>query len=103
MNSANDEKIILLIDQNDHDVKLFAKAAKRSCKARIQRVASGQQAVDYLIRQQSVAQTLPKLIIIEWDLPSADGFSVLRFVNGTPILKTIPTIILTRGFQPGTP
>ena len=52
-----------------------------------------------MIRQRSAESRdpapLPQLIIIEWDLPSADAFSVLRFVNRNPELKTIPTIILT--------
>jgi DNA-binding response OmpR family regulator len=32
---------------------------------------------------------------VEWDLPSADSFSVLRLVNSHPELKAIPVIILT--------
>ena len=89
------DKTILLIDQNAHDVELFEDAAERSCKACVMHLASGKEAIDYLIRQQSDASPLPHLIIIEWDLPSADAFSVLRFVNGNPELKPIPTIILT--------
>jgi CheY-like chemotaxis protein len=95
MKERSEEKTILLIDQNDHDVALFEAAAERSCKACVLHLTSGKEAVDYLIRQQSEGSPLPQLIIIEWDLPSADAFSVLRFVNGGPELKPIPTIILT--------
>jgi CheY-like chemotaxis protein len=93
-----EDKTILLIDQSDHDVELFEKAAKRSCKACIHHATSGKEAIDYLTRHRpdnGSSSRLPQLIIVEWDLPSADAFSVLRFVNGNPELKTIPTIVLT--------
>lgn len=99
MKNPSEDKIILLVDQNDHDVELFEKAAERSCEARVHHVSSGKEAIDYLIRQRPAdngsSSRLPQLVIIESDLPSADTFSVLRFVNGNPELKTIPTIILT--------
>ena len=95
MKTPCQEKSILLIDQSDHDVELFEEAAYRSCNARVHRVRSGREAIDYLIRQQLVDDGWPSLIIVEWDLPSSDGFSLLRFVNGTHGLKTIPTIVLT--------
>ena len=99
MKKPGEDKTILLIDQNDHDVELFEKAAKRSCKACVHHVTSGKEAIDYLIRQRPTdngsTSRLPQLIIVEWDLPSADAFSILRFVNDDPAWKVIPTIILT--------
>jgi CheY-like chemotaxis protein len=94
-----EEKTILLIDQSDHDVELFEEAAYHSCNARVHRVRSGREAIDYLIHRQPVEGGLPSLIIVEWDLPSSDGFSLLRFVNGTHALKPIPTIVLTGAYS----
>jgi CheY-like chemotaxis protein len=95
MQKSAEDKIILLVDQNEHDVDLLKRAAEQSCEACVHRVRSGQEAIDYLAHAGNSSSRFPKLIIVEWDLPSADAFSVLRFVNGTRELKAIPVIILT--------
>src|SRR5215204_4071578 len=92
MADSEEPKAILLVDQNDEDVDLFCRAAQRSCEAEVRRVRSGQEARAYLFSGEG---PLPQLIIIELDLPSADAFALLRFVNDNPQLKPIPVVILT--------
>jgi CheY-like chemotaxis protein len=91
MADSEETKTILLVDQNDEDVDLFQRAVDRSCEARVRRVRSGQEALDFLGSEEA----LPQLIIVELDLPSSDAFALLRFVNSSPRLKPIPVIVLT--------
>jgi hypothetical protein len=72
MPDSEGPKTILLVDQNDEDVDLFRRAADRSCEADVRRLRSGKEALGYLSGGQD---SLPQLIIVELDLPSADAFA----------------------------
>ena len=84
-------KYILLIDDNENDVKLFREAANVKCTAEVFRLSTGAEAVSLLVRQEII----PSLIVLEIDLPSADGYALLRFVREHRDLHTVPVVILT--------
>jgi CheY-like chemotaxis protein len=93
---SEESKTILLIDQSDQDVDLFRRAAGRSCEAEVHPVHSGQEAREYFMRGDA---PLPQLIVVEIDLPSADAFALLRFINEDRKLKAIPVVILTGAYD----
>jgi CheY-like chemotaxis protein len=93
---GEEPKTILLIDQNDEDVDMFRRAAGRSCEVEVHAVHSGQEATGYLLRGED---PIPQLIIVDLDLPSADAFALLRYVNDHRELKAIPVVILTGPYQ----
>jgi CheY-like chemotaxis protein len=93
---SEESKTILLVDQSDQDVDLFRRAADRSCGAEVQPVHSGQEAQEYLRHGEA---PLPQLIVVEIDLPSADAFALLRFINEDRKMKAIPVVILTTAYD----
>ena len=91
MNHENQTKYILLVDDNENDVKLFREAAGKNCKAQVFRTSTGEEAINLLHREEII----PSLIVLEIDLPSADGYALLRFVREHSQLHTVPVVILT--------
>ena len=86
-----DDKYILLIDDNADDLQLFKQAARGNCEAKVFSTRSGKEAIDLLIREEII----PSLIVLEIDLPSGDGYGLLRFVREHHDLHTVPVVILT--------
>ena len=86
-----DEKYILLVDDNTDDLHLFEQAAQGNCQAEVLSTTSGEEAINLLVHQQII----PSLIVLEIDLPSGDGYRLLRFVRQHPELHTVPVVILT--------
>jgi CheY-like chemotaxis protein len=66
---------------------------------RIQRVADGEAALDYLFHQGSYADAVvsprPNLALLDLRLPKVDGLEVLRRVKESVDLRSIPVVILT--------
>jgi CheY-like chemotaxis protein len=85
------DKYILLVDDNFNDVQLFEEAAAGNCQAEIFATSSGEEAIDLLVREHFI----PSLVVLEIDLPSGDGYRLLRFVREHPDLHTVPVVILT--------
>jgi CheY-like chemotaxis protein len=95
MNAQSDVKYILLIDDSERDVALFEKAANRNCRAEVRRAATGEDGIHMLLRRD----VIPSLIVLEIDLPSGDGYALLRFVREDPELRSIPVVVLTGIFS----
>jgi CheY-like chemotaxis protein len=69
----------------------------------IQRCTKGDEALDYLYRRGRYAardQPLPALILLDLNLPGADGRYVLSTIKGDPQLACIPVIIVTSSANP---
>ncbi len=92
MNHESTTKYILLVDDNEDDVRLFRDAASRNCQAEVFRTGGGEEAIELLRREEII----PSLIVLEIDLPSADGYALLRYVRQHSDLHTVPVVILTR-------
>ena len=92
MNAESDTKYILLIDDNEDDVRLFREAANRKCTAEVFRLGTGAEAINLLRREEII----PSLVVLEIDLPSADGYALLRYIRENQDLHTVPVVILTR-------
>jgi CheY-like chemotaxis protein len=86
-----DEKYILLVDDNADDLRLFKQAAQGNCQAKVFSTTSGEEAINLLVREEII----PSLVVLEIDLPSGDGYRLLRFVREHHDLHTVPVVILT--------
>jgi CheY-like chemotaxis protein len=97
---------ILLVEDNRMDVELTLDAFR---EARLQNTIhvspNGQDALDYLFGRgpyaDRAAHPMPSLVLLDLKLPGIDGFTVLREVKATPILKRLPVIILTSSREEG--
>ncbi len=97
---------ILLVEDNRMDVELTLDAFREVRLVNPVHVATnGQEALDYLFGQGKYADReaypLPCLILLDLKLPGIDGFEILRQIKSTPILKRLPTIILTSSKDEG--
>jgi len=88
------ETDILLIEDNPTDRELFLRAFQKSRMAhRIEIAEDGQQALDLLFSKTTTI--IPKLIILDLDLPIISGMDVLKSIRNTNQTKNIPVVIFT--------
>jgi two-component system, chemotaxis family, response regulator Rcp1 len=88
---------ILLVEDNPADVRL-TKEALRGAKVpiRLNVVADGMEALDYLRRQgRHATAARPDLIFLDLNLPKKDGRQVLAEIKADEKLKRIPIVVLT--------
>ena len=97
--SESDGIEILLVEDNPLDAELTIRALKnRNLASPIFRVSDGAEALDFLFcRGAFAARKFPetlRLILLDIKL-KIDGLEVLRAIKTDPVLKKIPTVILS--------
>jgi CheY-like chemotaxis protein len=91
------KKRILLIEDNDGDIKLFEEALKENdIDIHLDIFTDGEQAIEYIEKVDTLAEdSLPDLIILDLNLPRVDGKKVLQYFKSNEKTKVIPVIILS--------
>lgn len=90
---------ILLVDDNPDDVDLTILALKRSdlhCEIKV--AYDGIEALRMLLGDADSAPTLdslPRVILLDINMPKLNGFDVLRTLRQHPRTKSQPVVILT--------
>jgi chemotaxis family two-component system response regulator Rcp1 len=88
---------ILLAEDNPGDVRLTQQALKDSkMRNNLHVVGDGEEAVAFL-RRQSPYESAPRpgLFLLDLNMPKKDGKEVLEEIKDDPVLRTIPTVVLT--------
>jgi two-component system response regulator len=97
MNEEN--KTILLVEDNDDDVALTLRAFKRSHLMNpVAVVRDGVEALDFLFARGAYEHrgtAPPTLVILDLKLPKLDGLGVLKTMRADPRTALLPTVILT--------
>jgi two-component system, response regulator len=93
-------KPILLVEDNDDDVRLTKRALqKNNISNELVVVGDGVAALDYLRaaveNQNCPAHGLPAVVLLDLKLPRMDGMEVLRQIRANPALRRQPVVILT--------
>ncbi len=89
---------VLLIEDNLADVRLTVELLREAKLAnRLQVIGDGSEALDHLAGTGQAADTtpLPDLILLDLDLPGADGRTILAHIRAEPGLRHIPVFVLT--------
>lgn len=88
--------VLLVEDDDDHaDLTRFALEA-HDAKHRVDRVADGAEALDFLFRRGTYADAdRPDLILLDLNLPRCSGLDVLETIKEDPDLRLIPVVVLT--------
>ncbi len=88
---------ILLVEDNRGDVRLTQEVLKdSSVNALLDIVSDGEQAIDFLRKQNGFANAQrPDIILLDLNLPKKGGMEVLKEIKTDKALKKIPVIILT--------
>jgi CheY-like chemotaxis protein len=102
--SAEQPVTILLVEDDPGHARLIE---RNLCRALITNpivtLSDGQQAVDYLWRENTYAgasHALPLLLLLDLNLPGLDGSQVLARIKADARTKHIPVIILTTTDEP---
>jgi CheY-like chemotaxis protein len=88
---------ILVVDDDDADALMISEAlASAERNTKVQRVADGQEALDYLQRRGKFAGAhRPDLILLDLNMPRMDGRETLAAIKSDDRFKAIPVVILT--------
>jgi len=100
MTMSDDNKVILLVEDNPDDVELTLRAFKRSHLMNPIAVArDGVEALDFVFARNEHAhrasQSLPTLVILDLKLPRLDGLGVLKAIRAEERTRFLPVVILT--------
>lgn len=103
--SDNDEFAILLVEDDLNDIFLVKRAFKRAeIPNQLQVVTDGEEAIHYLQGEGKYADRklypLPRLVVMDINMPRRTGFEVLEWIKSDGILKRIPVIIVSASDQP---
>jgi len=100
----NREIEILLIEDNMGDAELTIRALKKkNLENRLIHLENGADALDYIFGEGTYADqsmsTLPKVILLDLNMPKVGGIEVLRRIKADERTKKIPVVILTSSSQ----
>jgi len=85
---------ILLVEDNPDDESLTVNALRMGTNATIEVARDGEAALHFL----NQAQELPRLVLLDLELPEMDGLTVLRRIREDDRTSLTPVVILT-GFN----
>lgn len=94
------EKYILQVEDSSDDAMLTLHALKKAdVKNRVEVVADGAEAIDFLFCKGRFAERkpadLPAFVLLDLKLPKVDGFEVLRSIRGDRRTALLPVVVFT--------
>src|SRR5688500_2901230 len=94
------DALILLAEDDENDIELFRRALiKAEIHNPVEIVRDGEEAVAYLKGDgkfsDRVRYPLPSLMLLDLNMPRADGFQVLDWVRRQPELNALRVVVLT--------
>jgi two-component system response regulator len=95
-----EQRLILLVEDNDDDVELTLRALRRNRVAnKVDVVRDGAEALEYLFATGDYAKRdvrdTPNLVLLDLKLPKVGGLEVLERVRADPRTRRLPVVILT--------
>lgn len=100
-----EEKVILLVeDDADVEALTLRALAKFNTADHVVVARDGPEALDYLfgtgVYAGRDATVLPRVVLLDLDLPKMDGFEVLRRIRFDARTKMLPIVVLTSSDDP---
>lgn len=98
MSLNNNTGLILLVEDNADDIELTLRAFKKSRLAsHVVIKRDGQEALDYLLDENSSGYTnpLPTVTLLDLNMPRLNGLDVLKRLRNQERTRTMPIVILT--------
>jgi len=97
------DQVVLLVEDNEADVKLTRRAfAKAGFAARLDVVADGVEALDYLHGSDgNPPGPLPDVVLLDLNLPRLSGHDVLERIRAAERTRRLPVVVLTSSVEEG--
>lgn len=99
MPSKRDHSDILLVEDNANDVAITLHTFKSANLAnRVHVARDGVEALEFLFGDGSDCQPalpMPRLILLDLNMPRLDGHNLLKRIKGDPRTCNIPVVVLT--------
>lgn len=97
---TNNPADILLVEDDANDAELAMRAFRKTgLDARVEHVCDGEEALEYLeairLRADKQNGNVPRLILLDLQLPKIGGLQVLRTLKTDERTKTIPIVAFT--------
>jgi CheY-like chemotaxis protein len=96
--------LLLVIEDSDEDFEAFQRYVRQAIvKVPIHRCIDGDEALAYLFQTGRFAEPAvprPSLIVLDLNLPGADGREVLSRIKQDEMLKIIPVVIFSTSNNP---
>jgi CheY-like chemotaxis protein len=91
--------IIVLAEDDPGHARLIEKNLRSVLTNAIVKVVNGQEALDYLRREEQATQQ--HLLLLDLNMPVMDGYQTLSHLKADPRTVLIPVIVLTTTDDPG--
>jgi two-component system response regulator len=95
-----DEKLILLVEDNEDDIDLTLRALKKNnIGNRVEVARDGVEAVEFLLCEGQYAgrdpSDQPQVVLLDLNMPRLGGLEVLQRIRADDRTRMIPVVILT--------
>lgn len=100
MNSQEQARTILFVEDSDEDYKALTRALKQcNIECPVRRFSNGEDALNFLFRRGEFSNDkpfpLPWLVLLDLNLPGKDGYEILDDIKSDPKLRIIPVVIFS--------
>ena len=87
--------VVLLVEDDAVHARMIRRAFRDTRHAdTVVHLSSGEAALDYLLRPKE-PHVAPDLVLLDLQLPEADGFDVLQAVRSDQQTRTIPVVVVS--------
>ncbi|MBA3847780.1 MAG: response regulator [Planctomycetes bacterium] len=91
---------IVIIDDNPADIELVGIAfGMREITVHMRTAGDGEQGIALLARLE-VENLIPRLVLLDLNMPRVSGFEVLAFIRGRAALAAMPVIVFSSTTAP---
>ena len=97
---SQETSLVLLAEDNENDVLMFRRAARRAnFNQPLQIVSNGEDAIAYLKGEgkyeDRAKYPLPALVVLDLKMPRKNGFDVLEWMRAQAALDTMQVVVLS--------
>ena len=103
--SANGAAETVLYVEDEESDRLFMEMAfeRAGLEGRLRAVGNGGEALDYLAGRGAYANRgrypLPRVVLLDLNLPLVSGFEVLKWVRSRPELASLPVVVFSSSLR----